>query len=151
MIELKKNKNGALTSYSHYLNTDNKYIKRYLNPAVVKGRLHRQAFLSCWWLKEIKKNDKVKAAQSCPTLCYPMDCIVHGILQARILEWIAFPSLGDLPNPGIEFWPLELQADSLPSWATGEAQKKWQNLALLIYVWDEQFNYVLETFKTFIL
>ena len=80
-----------------------------------------------------------------------MDCIVHGILQARILEWIAFPSLGDLPNPGIEFWPLELQADSLPSWAIGEAQKKWQNLALLIYVWDEQFNYVLETFKTFIL
>ena len=27
-----------------------------------------------------------KVAQSCPTLCHPMDCIVHGILQARILE-----------------------------------------------------------------
>ena len=25
------------------------------------------------------------------TLCDPMDCIVHGILQARILEWVAFP------------------------------------------------------------
>ena len=34
---------------------------------------------------------KVKAAQSCPTLCDPMDCIVHGILQARILEWVDFP------------------------------------------------------------
>ena len=34
---------------------------------------------------------QVKAAQSCPTLCGPMDCIVHGILQARILEWVAFP------------------------------------------------------------
>ena len=34
---------------------------------------------------------KVKVAQSCPTLCDPMDCIVHGILQARILEWVAFP------------------------------------------------------------
>ena len=33
---------------------------------------------------------KVKVAQSCPTLCDPMDCI-HGILQARILEWVAFP------------------------------------------------------------
>ena len=32
---------------------------------------------------------KVKVAQS--TLCDPMDCIVHGILQARILEWVAFP------------------------------------------------------------
>ena len=35
--------------------------------------------------------DKVKVAQLCPTLCDPMDCIVHGILQARILEWVAVP------------------------------------------------------------
>ena len=33
----------------------------------------------------------VKVAQSCPTLCDPMDYMVHGILQARILEWVAFP------------------------------------------------------------
>ena len=29
--------------------------------------------------------------QSCSTLCDPMDCTAHGILQARILEWVAFP------------------------------------------------------------
>ena len=29
--------------------------------------------------------------QSCLTLCDTMDCIVHGILQARILEWVATP------------------------------------------------------------
>ena len=34
---------------------------------------------------------KVKVAQSCLTVCYPMDYTVHGILQARILEWGAFP------------------------------------------------------------
>ena len=34
---------------------------------------------------------KVKVAQSCLTLCDPMDYIVHGILQAKILEWVAFP------------------------------------------------------------
>ena len=34
---------------------------------------------------------KVKVAQSCPTLCDPMDYTVPGILQARILEWVAFP------------------------------------------------------------
>ena len=45
---------------------------------------------------------RVKVAQACPTLCDPMDYKVHGILQARILEWVAFPSPGDLPNPGIE-------------------------------------------------
>ena len=45
--------------------------------------------------------------QSCPTLCDPMDCSlpgcsVHGILQARILEWLPFPPPGDLSDPGIE-------------------------------------------------
>ena len=34
---------------------------------------------------------KVKVAQSCLTLCDPMDYTVRGILQARILEWVAFP------------------------------------------------------------
>ena len=34
---------------------------------------------------------KVKVAQSCPTLCDPMDYIVHGVLQAKILEWVALP------------------------------------------------------------
>ena len=34
---------------------------------------------------------KVKVTQSCPTLCNPIACTVHGILQARILEWVAFP------------------------------------------------------------
>ena len=34
---------------------------------------------------------KVKVAQSCPTLCDPMDYTVYRILQARILEWVAFP------------------------------------------------------------
>ena len=40
------------------------------------------------------KNDfkvKVKVTQLCPIPCNPMDCIVHGILQARILEWVAVP------------------------------------------------------------
>ena len=34
---------------------------------------------------------KVKVAQLCPTLCDPMDYTVHGIFQARILEWVAVP------------------------------------------------------------
>ena len=59
-------------------------------------------------------------AQSCPTLCNPMDCSlpgcsVHGLLQARILEWVAFPSPEDLSDPGIEPRSPALQADTLPS------------------------------------
>ena len=48
--------------------------------------------------------------KSCLTLCDPMDCSlpgfsVHGISQARILEWLSFPSPepgGDLSEPGIQ-------------------------------------------------
>ena len=45
--------------------------------------------------------------QSCPILCNPMDCSlpgssVHGIFQARILEWVAISFSMDLADPGIE-------------------------------------------------
>ena len=58
---------------------------------------------------------KVKVTQLCPTLFNPMDYTVRGILQARILEWVAFPSPGDLPNPGIKPRSPALKVDSLPA------------------------------------
>ena len=58
---------------------------------------------------------KVKVTQLCPTLCNPMDYTVHGTLQARLLEWVAFPFSGDLPNPGIEPGSPALQTNSLPT------------------------------------
>ena len=50
-------------------------------------------------------------AQSCLTLCDPVACdppgsSVHGISQARIQEWVAVPSPGDVPDPGPE--PMHL-------------------------------------------
>ena len=62
----------------------------------------------------------VLVAQSCLTFWDSMDCSlpdssVHGILQARILSGLPFPSPDDLPNPGIEPGSPELQAVSLPS------------------------------------
>ena len=63
----------------------------------------------------------VKIAQLCPTLCNPMDYAVHGILQAKILEWIHSPSPEDLPNPGIEPRSPALQVDSLPAEPSGKA------------------------------
>ena len=43
---------------------------------------------------KVKSEMKVLVTQSCPTLCHPMDCSppgssVHGILQAKVLEWVA--------------------------------------------------------------
>ena len=56
-------------------------------------------------LKEIGKETEV--AQSCLTLCDPMDCSlpgfsIHGILQARILKWVTISFSRDLPDRGIE-------------------------------------------------
>ena len=45
----------------------------------------------------------------------PPGSSVHGILQARILEGLPFPSPGDLPNPGIKPGSSALQADSSQS------------------------------------
>ena len=73
-----------------------------------------------WWLVVVVK---VKIAQSCLTLCDSIDYSVYGILQARILEWVPFPSPGDLPNPGIKPRSPALQADSLP--AIREAHWRW--------------------------
>ena len=70
-------------------------------------------------------------AQSCPTLCDPMGSLpgssVHGILQARILEYgLPFPSPGDLPDPGIEPRSPALQVDSYPPKPPGKP-KEWND------------------------
>ena len=67
--------------------------------------------------------DWVKVTQSCFTLCNPMAYTVHGILQARIMEWVAIPRLqGIIPtqrsNPG-----LLLCRRFFTSWAIREAQE----------------------------
>ena len=88
--------------------------------------------------------------QSCPILCDPMDCnlpdsSVHGILQARILKWFSFPSLGNLLDPGIKRRSPTLQANSLPSKPLGKPSKvegessKWldlEGIAKMIKVHD---------------
>ena len=48
-----------------------------------------------------------EVAQLCPTLCNLIDCSlpgssIHGIFQARVLEWVAISFSKDLPDPGIE-------------------------------------------------
>ena len=43
---------------------------------------------------------KVKVTQWCSTLCDPVDYTVHGILQARTLEWVAFPFSRGSSQPG---------------------------------------------------
>ena len=49
-------------------------------------------FLSFFSSVKLNLEVKVRVTQSCPTLWDPMDYTVHGILQAKVLEWVAFPS-----------------------------------------------------------
>ena len=58
---------------------------------------------------------EVKVIQLCPALCNPMDYTVHGIFQARLLEWVAVPFSRGSSNPGIKPRSPTLQADSLPA------------------------------------
>ena len=70
-------------------------------------KLQMYAYLLMW----------AKSFQSCPTLCDPMDCSppgssVHGILQARMLEWAAMPS-----SRGSS-WPRDQTHVSYVSWVS---------------------------------
>jgi len=47
---------------------------------------------NCTMSSQVKEIKEVKVAQSCPTICDPMDYTVRGIFQARTLEWVAMPS-----------------------------------------------------------
>ena len=58
---------------------------------------------------------KVKVTQSCLTLCNPMDYTIHGILQARILEWVAFPFSRGSSQSRDQTQVPTLQEDSLPA------------------------------------
>ena len=82
-------------------------------------------------LKLMNKGQKVWKWKSLSHvwLCNPMDYTVHGILQARILEWVAIPFSRDLTNPGIEPRSPALQVDSL----SAEPQGKPESQNLLIF------------------
>ena len=86
-------------------------------------------------------------AQSCPTLCDPMDhsppgSSVHGILQARILEWDAIPSSRGSSWPRDQTW-VSCTAGGFCFWATREAQEykllKFLFLQNLFYMHSSSF------------
>ena len=63
----------------------------------------------------------VKVAQLCPTLCDPMDYTVHGILQARMLDWVAFPSSRGSSQPRDGTQVSHIASGFFTSWAIREA------------------------------
>ena len=84
---------------------------------------------------EIERKKESEVAQSCPTLCDTMDCSlpdfsVHGIFQARILEWIAISFIRGSFQPRDRTQVSCIAGRCFTIWATREAQE-WDN-----YVWS---------------
>ena len=96
---------------------------------------------------------KMLVAHSCPTLCDTMDCSltdssVHGILQARILEWVAIAFSRGSSQPKDWTW-ISCTAGSLFTfWVTREAHTKWSKVKKkerqipydIIYMWNLKYN-----------
>ena len=93
---------------------------------------HRQQALAYCWV------EVGLVAQWCPALSDPVDCSppgfsVHGISQARILEWLPFTAPGDLPDPGIEPGLLHISCIAggfFTAWATREGGEMQRNSLL---------------------
>ena len=85
------------------------------------------------WATELNwKNEvKVKFAQSCSTPCDPMYYTVHGILQARILEWVAFPFPRESSQPRDQTHVSCITGRFFTSLAT---RVGWKSQAILCYL-----------------
>ena len=117
-------------------------IKKSTNNKCWKECGGKGIFLHSWWecksihplwrkvwrfLKKTRNRTtlKVKAIQSCQSLCDPKDFRVHGLLQARILEWVAFPFSRE--SSQLRNWTQVsyIAGRFFTSWATSEVQEDW--------------------------
>ena len=79
---------------------------------------------------------KVKVIQSCPTFCDPMDCVVHEILQARILEWVAFPFSRGSSQPRDRTQVSRIAGGFFTNWAMRESTVKKRSEVLYLSVYQ---------------
>ena len=81
----------------------------------------------------------VKVAQSCLTLCNPMDYTIHGILWAKILEWVAVPFSRRSSQPRDWNQVSHIAGRFFSSWATGKPKNTGVgNLSLLQQIFPIQ-------------
>ena len=97
---------------------------------------------------------KVKIVQSCATLCDPMDDTIHGILQARIPEWVAFPFSRGSSQPRKWTQVFHIAGRFFTSWATREAPYKppclptWTLILLSSHLWLH-LSFIFKTWNHF--
>ena len=90
------------------------------------------------WMWELDHNEsESEVAQSCPTLCDPMDCSlpgssIHGIFQARVLEWVAISFSRGSSQPRDQIWVSRTAGRRFTIWATTEDKNN--------FIWWSIFN-----------
>ena len=78
------------------------------------------------------RESESEVAQSCPTVCDPMDCSllwdssIHGIFQARVLEWVAISFCRGSSWPRDRTWVSRIVGRRFTIWATREDSDFWQ-------------------------
>ena len=85
---------------------------------------------------------EVKVTQSCPTLCDPVAYTVHGILQARTLEWVAYPFSRGSSQPRDRTGVSCIAGRFFTNWAIREA-RQWKKLSINCN-WPRQCNLRLQ-------
>ena len=99
-----------------------------------------------WWtisvFNKLHTTTTTKSLQSCPTLCNPIDgsppgSPVPGILQARILEWVAMPSSRGSSQPRDE--PC-ITGGFFTIWATREVNRKFKSKFILCFNYFQNNN-----------
>ena len=102
----------------------------FISSVEVMISIHRIPVLLCflvniWIIFTMNMKVKVKVAQLCPSLWHPEDYTVHGILQAKILEWVAFPFSRGSSQPRDQSKVSLIAGGFFTSWATWEVQEYW--------------------------
>ena len=88
------------------------------------GKLECHVSMNGVLMQNVLSYGGVKVAQLCPTLCDPMDYRVHGILQARILGWVAFPLSGGSSQPRDRTQLSRITGKFFTSWVTREMARR---------------------------
>ena len=94
-----------------------------------------------------------EVAQSCPTLCGPMDCSlpgssVSGVLQAGILEWVAIPFSRRSSQPRDRTWVFRIAGRRFTIWATREVHIY---VCMCIYIYVYIYIYIYKILFLYLL
>ena len=121
----------GLVSYSSFSNIFHPFgvlFSEFFILAAKKFNSQEPPFFLLFLLFSSLCSGKVKVTQACPSLCDPMDYTVHGILQARILEWVAFSFSRGSSQPRDWTQVSRLVGRFFTNWAMREELMFWGTL-----------------------